>query len=147
MISVAVLGTLVAVILMVVTSSANSLRRADIAATQARIAQQLLGELQLNDWESLMDYDDTQYYFDSEGFRLSADSSDDFAFRAKLDLSHEEVFLPASETISYQPSEASGPVTRKATVYVTNQPVLDYDFENLSNHRVFTTWISKMEHH
>lgn len=116
-------------------------------STQARIAQELVAEILLNDWSSLLEYQDEERYFDPEGNPLKFDSpvgkgDSMWAYRARIEIDEKQANVPGVETNGE--SESDIPVlSRRVVIQITNGYLPDYDFERGKRHRSFSTWVAK----
>lgn len=121
----------------------------DTKSTQARIAQEVVAEILLNDWSSIREYDGELRYFDPEGNPLAvgegSDSEPDFwAYLVKIEIRSEQAEVPGTEPSESDQVGDDSVVSRRVIVKVTDGYVPDYDFEG-KKHRTFPTWVAKTD--
>ena len=157
MISIAIVSVMVVIVWGVIGSAHLTMNEADRKATQARIAQTLIGELILNDWNSILSYDGAEHFFDAEGNRMpnteNLGKSDAFwVYRAVVEVGKDQAAVPGTES----PNRSSGSrkggkgsdppiMTRMIVVRITNGPFPNYNFQQDRRHETFATWVSKMD--
>lgn len=150
--AVALIGIVVTSVLSLVTMSTQQMNQADLKTKQARIAQGLISEVLLNEWDSIDEYHDTLHFFDSEGYKITGSKEDadrneeNYGYLALIELSDQPAGLPETSTVPFQKNGGKvDPVGRVITVYITDGGMWDYDFEEMHRHETFSSWVTKMD--
>ena len=152
-ISVAIVFVMVLVVWGVIGTSQITMDIAVRKSTQARISQQLISDILLNNWSSVMSYNGSEHYFDSEGIRipgLTGIPDDDvyWAYRARIEVERQQAAVPGVEEKPGKEGgdDGEGPpvMSRRVSIHITNGPYPDYNFQTERRHETFSTWLSKM---
>jgi uncharacterized protein (TIGR02598 family) len=69
-VAVGIVATVMVALLGMIPTGLNTVNEAADTMAEIRIAQQILGEVQMAEWEEVEDWDNKPYYFDPEGNRL-----------------------------------------------------------------------------
>jgi len=65
-------------------------------AAESRIAQFLVGEVLLNDWDSLDEYDNSERYFDAQGLEVIRGNANTSIYTAVVEIPAPDVTLPGA---------------------------------------------------
>ncbi|MEM7144656.1 MAG: Verru_Chthon cassette protein B [Verrucomicrobiota bacterium] len=131
----------------------NAMKTAGDTSVQARIAQELTGEVMLTDWTLIDNYNyentDDLRYFDNEGTEIFAEANDsriktpDFDFRLAFVA---QILIPEADNkdafkLPSGPADAEpDPDIKRVIVRVANVPIANLDFEDEEYRRKITTY-------
>jgi uncharacterized protein (TIGR02598 family) len=149
-IAMAALGLVV--LLGIIPQSLATFKTAADTAAEARIAQFIVGEMMLDDWENIESYHESRRYFDPEGIELAAASPDGaggprtpehLAYTAKIEVLDPEGSIPSAT----HPAISEAQTLRRIQVHVTHVPLARFGFteEERSRFRTYSSVVTKMD--
>lgn len=121
---------------------------ADLKSTQARISTEIISEILLNEWSTILKYHDTDRYFDPEGNQIKISSENDekmWAYRARIEIDKDQAEVPGVEESDGGAEQKAPVMSRKVIIKITNGYFPDYKFETGTRHNSFPTWIAKTD--
>ena len=145
MAAIALAAMMIVTVFGVMGTAQINLNQAGEKSTQARIAQEIVSEILLNDWSSILEYQGADRYFDPEGNPVEVSEGgetepDMWAFRASIEINEGQAQVPGAND-----RQAFPVMSRRVIVRITNGYYPKYDFETGTRHRNFPTWVAKTD--
>ncbi|HUF63645.1 MAG TPA: Verru_Chthon cassette protein B [Verrucomicrobiales bacterium] len=135
-IALGICATVLMTLLALLPTSLETMRQAAAMATEARIAESIVGEAQLTDWQEMIEnMDGAVLYFDAEGGNITGTleaNRNRLLYAAKIILSEEGVTVPGSDA----PNE----FTRRLTIHIAETRDANFDFINIEGNRKVHTY-------
>lgn len=119
----------------------RTMAKATDTAIEARIHQQIVGEVMLTEWPRRFDFDNVVRGYDDQGIHIATNDSvfasgrqdTDIIYRARIRIPVQEVVLPGGD---------SDPNLQQVLVDVTNLSVSSFNFDAPENKRHINTYQS-----
>jgi uncharacterized protein (TIGR02598 family) len=93
-VAVGIVATVMVALLGMIPTGLNTVNEAADKMAEIRIAQQLLGEVQMTAWDDVDEWEQGLHYFDGEGNRLTLGEKPKVVYTAKVEVDEEEHVLP-----------------------------------------------------
>lgn len=149
MMAIALSAMLIVTVFGVMGTAQVNVNRADTKSTQARIAQVIVSEILLNDWSSILEYDGTDRFYDSEGIPVERSGTTSgnsmWAYRARIDVKKEQAEIPGTLESGTGKTATDHVMSRRVIVRITNGYFPEYDFVTGTRHRNFPTWVARTD--
>ncbi len=135
-IAMGICATVLITLLALLPTSLETMRQAAAMSTEARIAESIVGEAQLTDWQKMLDnMDGAVLYFDDEGGDITKTLEADrnrLLYAAQILLSEDGVTVPGADA----PNE----FTRRLTIHIAETRDSNFDFVNIEGNRKVHTY-------
>lgn len=137
-VSLGIVATVLVALLAMVGIGTNTMRDAADLTAEARVVEDVLGDVQLADWDDVERLDGEVRYYDDQGLRMRARSVD-VSYAAQVDVAGDGVVLPGAGKSRY---------LRKVRVKVGTFPGGLVDFGGRAGEgrwREVTTWVVDLQ--
>ena len=99
-VAVGIVATVMVALLGMIPTGLNTVNEAADTMAEIRIAQQILGEVQMAEWEEVDDWDAKPYYYDAEGNKLDSQEPGKVRYTCRVEI--EDGFaLPLADESRY----------------------------------------------
>ena len=92
-VAVGIVATVMVALLGMIPTGLNTVNEAADTMAEIRIAQQILGEVQMADWEDLDQWDSKPYYYDPEGNKIENQADGDVRYTCRVEI-EDDLFIP-----------------------------------------------------
>ena len=129
----------------IIPQGLNALGDAADRTMEARISQYLVGEIMINEWDTIEDYHEQIRFFDDQGIELGTsggklDTPERLSYSAKILIEPPE----GTVTSAQDPGALGRDVLKRIEILVTDVPLEDFDFSDKTRYRTYSTVVARM---
>ena len=99
-VAVGIVATVMVALLGMIPTGLNTVNEAADTMAEIRIAQQILGEVQMAAWEDLDQWDSKPFYYDAEGNKLDTQEGNKVRYTCRVEI-EDRVLLPPDQENRY----------------------------------------------
>ena len=96
-VAVGIVATVMVALLGMIPTGLNTVNEAADTMAEIRIAQQILGEVQMADWNDLDEWDSKPFYYDAEGNKLETREGNKVRYTCRVEIEDRLVIPPQHE--------------------------------------------------